>query len=205
MLEKLSLPLLAVGAALVAIGLLWVMIVAFRSGFIKKAMLPVLVILVGAGVALAVPIYNRLNPTQVQTTAQVFGDSITITGATKDQLGVVMGHKGWKSIQAAKANDGPELTDDDLAGLDGMTELEFIDLNGQPVTDATLERLLKLPKLTKLYLARTKVSGETVQKRVLDNPECKLTEIDFRNLTPPVPGKAFREWQAKDTKARKFN
>lgn len=205
MLEKLSLPLLAVGAALVTIGLLWVMIVAFRSGFIKKALLPLLVILVGAGVALAIPIYNRLYPTPTQTTAQVFGDSITITGATKDQLGAVMGHKGWKVIQATKTNDGPELTDDELAGLEGMTELEFIDLNGQPVSDATLERLLKLPKLTKLYMARTKVSGETVQKRVLENPDCKLTEIDFRNLTPAVPGKALREWQAKDTKTRKFN
>jgi hypothetical protein len=201
MLEKLSLPMLAVGAAMVAIGLLWLLIVAFRSGFITKALVPVFVVLLGAGVAIAIPVYNRLNPPPIQATAQVFGDSITITGAKKDQLGVVLGHKEWKTIQAA--NSG--LTDEELAGLDGMTELEFIDLNDNPVTDATLERLLKLPKLTKLYMAKSKVSGETVKKLILDNPECKLTEIDFRGLTPPVAGKSLREWQAKDTKTRKFN
>ena len=202
MLEKLSLPMLAVGAAMVAIGLLWLLIVAFRSGFITKALVPVFVVLLGAGVAIAIPVYNRLNPPPIQATAQVFGDSITITGAKKSELGVVLGHKEWKTIQAA--NSG--LTDEELAGLDGMTELEFIDLNDNPaVTDATLERLLKLPKLTKLYMAKTKVSGESVKKLILDNPECKLTEIDFRGLTPPVAGKSLREWQAKDTKTRKFN
>lgn len=202
MLEKLSLPMLAVGAAMVAIGLLWLLIVAFRSGFITKALVPVFVVLLGAGVAIAIPVYNRLNPPPIQATAQVFGDSITITGAKKSELAVVLGHKEWKTIQAA--NSG--LTDEELAGLDGMTELEFIDLNDNPaVTDATLERLLKLPKLTKLYMAKTKVSGETVKKLILDNPECKLTEIDFRGLTPPVAGKSLREWQAKDTKTRKFN
>ncbi len=202
MLEKLSLPLLAVGAALVAIGLLWLLIVAFRCGFIKKALLPLLVVLVGAGTALAIPVYNRMYPPRIQTTAQVFGDSITITGAKKDQLDVVMGHKGWKTIQAA--NGG--LTDDDLAGLDGMDELKFIDLNdNKPVTDATLERLVKLPKLTKLFAARTGMTADGVKKCILDNPDCKLTELDFRGLTPPVPSKALREWQAKDTAKRKFN
>ena len=201
MLEKLSLPLLAVGAALVAIGLLWLLIVAFRCGFIKRALLPLLLVLVGAGVALAIPVYNRLYPPKVQDTAQVFGDSITITGAKKEHLGVVMGHKEWKTIQAA--NSG--LTDDELAGLDGMTELEFIDLNDNPITDATLERLLKLPKLKKLFAAKTKISGDTVKKLVLENPENKLTEIDFRGLTPPITGKEFREWQAKDPKVRKSN
>lgn len=202
MLEKLSLPMLAVGAALVAIGLLWVMIVAFRSGFIKKALLPLLVILIGAGVALAIPVYNRLYPTPVQSTAQVFGDSITITGATKDQLGVVLGHKGWKTIQAAKAKDAPELTDADLAGLDGMNELQFLDLNDQPVTDATLERLVKLPKLTKLYIARTKVTPDGVKKHLFENKEAKVSELDLSGLE--VPSKAVRDWKNED-KSRKVN
>lgn len=206
MLEKLSLPLLATGAALVAFGLLWVLLVALRCGFIKRALLPLLVVLAGVGVALAIPVYNRMYPPPIQSTAQVFGDSITITGAKKDQLGVVMGHKGWKTIQAASRPTEPlDLTDDDLVGLDGMTELEFIDLSNNPVTDATLERLLRLPKLTKVYLAKTKVSAETVKRLVLENENCKLTEIDFRDLSPPLKGADLRAWQAKDTKVRKFN
>jgi hypothetical protein len=194
MLEKLSLPMLAVGASLVALGLLWVMIVAFRSGFITRALLPLLVILIGAGVALAIPVYNRLYPTPVQSTAQVFGDGITITGATKDQLEVVMGHKGWKTIQAANRKDQPlDLTDEELVGLDGMTELEFINLNGNPITDATLERLVRLPKLTKLYISRTKVTPDGLKKHVFDNGGTTVTEIEISDLN--VPGKVAREWE----------
>lgn len=199
--ETLTLPLFAVGGALLLLGLLWLLVVAFRTGFVKKAILPVLVALLGAAVALYIPVHNMVNKPPPQTTAQVFGDGITITGAAKDQLGVVMGHKGWKYIQAANAG----LTDDQLAGLDGMTELGFIDLNDNPVTDATLERLVKLPKLTKLYAARTQFTADAVKKLVLDNPDCKLTEIDVRGLTPPVPGAALRDWKSKDKDNRKFN
>jgi hypothetical protein len=199
--ETLTLPLLAVGGALLLIGLLWLLVVAFRTGFVKKAMLPVLVVLLGAGVAVFIPVYNKLYPPPVQTTAQVFGDGITITGAAKDQLSVVLGHKGWKYIQAANAG----LTDDQLTGLDGMIELGFVDLNDNPVTDATLERLVKLPKLSKLYAARTQFTADGVKKLVLDNPDCKLTEIDVRGLTPPVPGAALRDWKSKDKDNRKFN
>lgn len=200
--ETITLPLMAVGGALFAIGQLWLLVVAFRTGFIKKALLPVLVVVVGVGVALLVPVSNIIHPPKVQDTAQVFGDGITITGAKKGELGVVLNHKGWKTIQAANVG----LTDEELAGLDGMTELGFIDLNdNKGVTDVTLERLVKLPKLTKLFAARTGMTADGVKKFVLDNPECKLTEIDFRDLTPPVAGKDLRAWKEKDKDNRKFN
>lgn len=192
--EKLTLPLLAVGGVLLFVGLLWLLIVAFRTGFLKKALLPVLVVVVGVAVALFIPVYNKLYPPPVQTTAQVFGDGITITGAKKEQLGVVMGHKGWKTIQAASRPAEPlNLTDDELAGLDGMTELEWINLNGNPVTDATLERLVKLPKLTKIYVARTKITPDALKRLIFDNAETKVTEIDISDLN--VPGKAARDWE----------
>lgn len=204
--ETWTLPLMAVGGALLLFGLLWLLVVAFRTGFIRRAFLPVLVVLLGVSVALFIPVYNRIFPPPLQTTAQVFGDSITVTGATKDQLGVVMGHKGWKTIQAANRPSEPlALTDDELAGLEGMTELEFIDLSNNPVTDATLERLVRLPKLTKLFAPKTRMTADGVKRLVLDNPDCKLAEIDFRDLDPPVPGKSLREWQAKDPTKRKFN
>ncbi|MCU0704995.1 MAG: hypothetical protein MUF18_13545 [Fimbriiglobus sp.] len=204
MLEKLSLAMLALGAAMVVIGLLWLLIVAFRCGFIKRALLPLLVVLVGAGVAIAIPVYNRLYPTPIQTTAQVFGDSITITGANKDQLGLVFGHKGWKTIQAAKAKDAPALTDEELAGLDGMNELQFLDLNDQPVTDTTLERLVKLPKLTKLYIARSRVTPDGIKQFVLENknPDFKVNELDISGID--VPSRAVRDWKNAD-KTRKVN
>jgi hypothetical protein len=192
--ETLAVPLLAVGGVLLLTGLLWLLVVAFRTGFVKRAILPVLVVALGAGVALFIPVYNKVYPPPVQTTAQVFGDGITITGAKKDQLGVVMGHKGWKTIQAASRPSEPlDLTDDQLAGLVGMTELEAINLNGNPVTDATLERLVKLPKLTKIHIARTKISPDGIKKHIFDDADTKVTEIDISELN--VPGKAAREWE----------
>jgi hypothetical protein len=196
--ETWTLPLMAVGGGLLLFGLLWLLVVAFRTGFIKRAFLPVLVVLLGVAVAGFIPVYNTINQPPVQTTAQVFGDSITITGAKKDQLAVVLGHKGWKTIQAANAG----LTDEELTGLDGMSELGFLDLNDNPVTDATLERLVKLPKLTKLFVARTKITPEGVAKHVLTNPDCRLTELDLTGLN--VPGKDIRDWKNAD-KNRKVN
>lgn len=192
--ETLTLPMMAVGGALFVIGQLWLLVVALRTGFIKKALLPVLVVVVGVGVAVFVPVSNIIHPPKVQDTAQVFGDGITITGAKKSELGVVMNHKGWKTIQAANRTEQPlDLTDDDLIGLQGMTELEFINLNGNPVTDVTLERLVALPKLTKVYIARTKITPDGIKKHIFDNPDTKVTEIDISDLN--VPGKVARDWE----------
>ena len=66
-------------------------------------------------------------------------------------------------------------------------------------------RLVKMPNLKKLYAARTKFSASGVTKFVLTNPDCKLLDIDFRGLTPPVPSKALRDWKEKDKDNRKFN
>jgi hypothetical protein len=209
-LEPFAMYFLAAGAALLFTGLMWMLIVAFKTGFIKKAFLPVLVILLGAVVALFVPVMTKVFPKPIDTRVKVeektnaAGETVlelTGTGADTAELKAKLAeHKKYTTIQMA--NKG--FTDDDLKVLDGMDQLTFIDLNDNPVSDATLERLVKLPKLTKLYAARTKISGETVKKLVFDNPECKLTEIDFRGLTPLVPSAAQREWKNAD-KSRKAN
>lgn len=196
--ETYTLPLLAVGGALLALGLIWLLVVAIRTGFLKKAIVPVLLVVVGVAAAGFIPVYNRLYPPPVQTTAQVFGDGITVTGAKAEEFEKVKAHKGWKTIQAANAG----LTDADAAAFDGMAELQFLDLNDNPVTDATLERLVKLPKLTKLFVARSKITADGVKKHVLENADCKVTEIDLTGLN--VPGKAVRDWKTAD-KSRKAN
>jgi hypothetical protein len=205
------LPLIGIGGVLLLIGLIWLLVVAIRTGFFRKAIFPVFLIVLGVAVAVAGPVYNRLYPPPIDTKVKVevketdAGESVrelTGTGANIDELKARLAEsKNYAIIQIADKG----FTDDDLAILDGMDKLTFIDLNDNPVTDATLERLVKLPKLTKLFAARTKFTADAVKKLVLENPDCKLTEIDFRGLTPPVPGKALREWQAKDPKNRKFN
>lgn len=208
--EKLSLPLLAVGGALLLVGLLWLMVVAFRTGFLKKALLPVLVVLLGVITAGFIPVYNTVYKPPVQTTAQEekkttasgqVEERITLTGAVRDEYAKLKAGSKYAVIQWANA----DVTDEDAAVLADQTELREVDLSNSQVTDATLERLVKLPKLTRLYAAKTKMTADGVKKLVLDNPDCKLTEIDVRGLTPPVPGAALRDWKSKDKDNRKFN
>lgn len=209
--ETWTLPLLAAGGGLLAVGLLWLLIAAIRTGFFRKAILPVFLIVLGVAVAGFIPVYNRLYPPPPDTKVKVeekktdTGETVQeLTGTGADTAQVkekLAASKNYAVIQIA--NKG--FTDDDLAVLDGMEKLTFLDVTDNPVTDATLERLVKLPKLTKLYAARTKMTADGVKKHVLDNPDCTLTEIDVRGLTPPVPGAALREWKAKDKDARKFN
>lgn len=209
--DRFVFPLLIAGMAVAAIGLLWLLVRAFRTGFVAKAILPVLVVAIGLAVAGFGPVYNRVVKPPVDTKVKVeekvtsTGETVqelTGTGADTDELKAKLAAaKHYSVIQIADKG----LTDDDLTVLEGMDRLTFIDLNDNPVTDATLERLVKLPSLTRLYAARTGMTATGVKQHVLDNPECKLTEIDFRGLTPPVSGKDLREWKAKDKDRRKFN
>jgi hypothetical protein len=208
--EQYTLPLLAVGGALLALGLIWLLVVAIRTGFLKKALIPVFLIVLGVAVAGFIPVYNRLYPPPVQTTAQEekkattdgkVEERLTLTGAVRDEYAKLKTGTKYAVVQWANA----DVTDDDAAVLADQTELREVDLSNSQVTDATLDRLVKLPKLTKLFAAKTKMTADGVKRLVLDNPDGKLTEIDFRGLTPPVPGAALRDWKNKDKDHRKFN
>jgi hypothetical protein len=208
--ERLILPLIIAGAVLLLIGWVWLVAQAIQTGFLRKAIFPAIVILLGIALIVTGPVYNRLYPPPVDTKVKVDDvktetgevvQELTGTGAdTKDLQQKMAAGKHFAVIQIANKN----FTDDELAVLTTMEKLTFLDINDNPVTDTLLEQLVKLPKLTKLFAARTKFTADGVKKFVLDNPDCKLTEIDFRGLVPPVSGKLLREWQAKDP-ARKFN
>jgi hypothetical protein len=204
--EYLTLPLLATGGGILFIGLIWLLVVAFKTGFFLKALLPVLVILIGAGTALFIPVWNRLHPPpadtkgageQKKTQEGVVEERLTLTGAKREEYAKLVGRR-FAVIQWANA----DVTDDDAATLADQTELREVKLNDAQVTDATLERLMKLPKLDKLYIARTKITPDAVVRLVFDNPASKVDEIDIGGLN--VPGKAVRDWKNAD-KTRKAN
>jgi len=206
-LEPYTLYFIAAGAALLLFGLIWLLVVAFKTGFIKKAFLPVLVVLLGVAVALFVPVSGKLFPKPIQTTGvtekktDAQGNTIellTLTGAKREEYAKLKSGTKYAVIQWANK----DVTDDDAAVLADQTELRELKLNDSQVTDATLERLVKLPKLTKLYIARTKITPDGVQKHILGNADCKLDEIDVTDLN--VPGKAVRDWKNAD-KNRKAN
>jgi hypothetical protein len=196
-LEPYTLYFLGGGAACLMVGLILLLVAAFKTGFFKKALLPVLLVLLGAAIALFVPVSTKLFPKPVQTTGvtekktDAQGNEelrLTLTGAKREEYARLKAAK-YAVVQWANS----DVTDDDAAALAEQSELRELKLNDAQVTDVTLERLVKLPKLTKLYIARTRVTPDGVVKHIFNNPACKLVEIDLN-----VPGKAVRDWKAAD-------
>lgn len=211
--EQITLILLIAGGVIIVIGWIWLLIRCFRPllAFLKQAFAPVLLIFIGVSLALFGPVYNKIYPVKPDTSKQEVevarpdgSIEISVTLGRKKEVEWLKGYKLANRIQLN--NLVLELTDDEVKDiLDGRENLTFIDLGDNPVTDVTLERLVKMPNLKKLYAPRTKMTAEGVVKFVLTNPDCKLIEIDFRGLTPAVSGKALRDWKEKDKDNRKFN
>lgn len=200
---------LATGAAVLVVGVVWLLLVAFKTGFLKKALLPVLVVLFGVAIALFVPAKGLFFPKPIQTTGVTekktdaqgnVEERLTLTGAKPEEY-VKLKSAKYAVVQWANA----DVTDDDAAALTAQTELRELDLSNSQVSDATLEKLVASPKLTKLFASKTKMTADGVKKHVLDNPDCKLTEIDFRGLTPPVKSADLRAWKEKDKDNRRYN
>jgi hypothetical protein len=211
--EQITLILLIAGGVIIVIGWIWLLIRCFRPlmAFLKQAFAPVLLIVIGVSLALFGPVYNKLYPTKADTkameTEKKDDKGNTEQGETVGRRKDIEKLKTDKSAERLQLNEAKlQLTDDEVKDiLDGRDNLTYLDISDNPVTDVTLERLIKMPNLKKLYAARTKMTSEGVVKFVLTNPDCKLLEIDFTGLTPAVPGKALREWKAKDRNNREYN
>ena len=211
--ERITLILMIAGGIVAAIGWLWMVIRCFRPllAFLKQAFAPVFLILIGVSLALFGPVYNKIYPAKpdakaVETVKQDDKGN-TEQGETVSRRKDIEKLKSDKTADRLQLNIPKlELTDDEVKEiLEGRDNLTYLDVSNQFITDVTLERLVKMPNLKKLYASKTKITADGVAKFVLTNPDCKLTEIDFSGLTPPVPSKALREWKEKDKDNRKFN
>jgi len=231
--EKITTILVIAGTVVMLLGLIWLIARAFGTSKLwgwlglffvvpvlvpiftlfqfKRAFAPLVIVLLGAAIAGFGPIYNLSFPT-TQDKSPGTAAKTNVSGGTEQSLTVgrrkdIEDLKADKTATRLQLNEKKlELTDDEVAEIiAGRENLIFIDLGDNPVTDATLEKLVKLPKLEKLYAPRTKMTADGVVKFILDNPDCKIKEIDFRGLNPAVPGKALRDWKAKDKDNRKFN
>lgn len=211
--EEITLILLIAGGVIAFIGWIWLLIRCFRPlmAFLKQAFAPVFLIFIGVCLALFGPVYNKIYPAKPDTkaveTEKKDEKGNTEQGETVGRRKDIEKLKTDKTAERLQLNEAKlQLTDDEVKEiLDGRDNLTFIDLGDNPVTDVTLERLVKMPNLKKLYAPRTKITADGVVKFVFANPDCKLTEIDFRGLTPPVPGKVQREWIDNDKANRKAN
>ncbi|WP_254509289.1 leucine-rich repeat domain-containing protein [Anatilimnocola floriformis] len=56
------------------------------------------------------------------------------------------------------------LTDESLAALAGMPQLEFLNLNESDITDASIPMLHQFPKLRELHIVKSKLSADGIMK-----------------------------------------
>ncbi len=94
----------------------------------------------------------------------------------------------------------PDVTDETLVHLRGLTDLASLDLNDTQITDAGLPLLGQLPKLETLRLRGTKITDAGFRKYLAD--KASLREVDVRGTQ--VSGQTMRAWKALDREHRKF-
>ncbi|HKB03955.1 MAG TPA: hypothetical protein VKD90_17160 [Gemmataceae bacterium] len=219
--ESVGFAILIGGAAVIAIGFLWLVRRAFGTsawwgvgvllvaplGLVyaaihrRRALGPALVMLLGGAVMASPVVVNRVyQPPKVAITEERDGETRgTLTGATEtDVVAYLRAHRDDAVLQMANRAD---VTDAVLIEhVAGMPNLRELDLNDTPVSDDGLAVLASLPKLQKLRIARTKATPAGVAKHVLTSPT--IVEIDVGGLN--VPARALRDWKNADPARRKY-
>ncbi|HVK14002.1 MAG TPA: leucine-rich repeat domain-containing protein [Gemmataceae bacterium] len=175
--------------------------VVYAIAYRRRALGPVLVMLLGGAVMASSIVINRVyQPPKEAVTEDKGGESRgTLTGASEtDVVAYLKAHRNAAVLQMANRAD---VTDTVLIEhVGGMPNLGELDLNDTPVTDAGLAVLASLPKLEKLRIARTRATADGVANHVLTSPT--IVEIDVGGLN--VPGKALRDWRNADPMRRKY-
>ncbi len=219
--ETVGFAILAAGAAVAAAGFLWLVVRAFRTRvwwglgvFLvppvglafaavhrRRALAPLLVVLLGLAVTASPVVINRVyQPPREAVVEQKDGETRgTLTGATAtDVVGYLKAHRGDAVLQMANRTDVTDAVL--LEHVAGMPNLRELDLNDTPVTDAGLAAVETLPKLESLRIARTRATPEGVARHVLASKT--LVEVDVGGLRVPAP--ALRAWKNADPARRKY-
>jgi hypothetical protein len=220
--EQTLFAVMAVGLAIVAIGYIWLVIRAFRTGFwwgvatvllgplgglvfflahYGRAAAPIGAMLVGGLIAVTPIVYTTLVPPPKVAVTEDKGDEKhgTLTGASETNLVEYL--KANRELAVLQMAGRTEVTDEVMAEyVRGMPNLRELDVNDTPVTDKGLEVLASLPKLETVRIARTKATPEGVQKHVLSLKGLKNVDVGGLN----VPSKVLREWKNADAANRKY-
>jgi hypothetical protein len=211
--ENLGPYFLGAGAALVMVGLVMLVAAAFRQRLawglstllivpaplfvlrhFRRALRPMLVMLLGVAVAATPVVVNRfyrfgvdLGPRESRVGDEMH---ITLTGwePQNRDYSVLRFRPDTAVLQMAN----PDVTDQTLDNLRGLKKLRSLDLSNTQITDDGLQVLKELPHLEVLFLNGTKVTDAGVRAGVF--PIESLRELSVRNTA--VTKKTRDEWRA---------
>jgi Leucine Rich repeat len=200
-------PLLLAGLAVTALGGLWLVGRAVRDWRwwmlaapvtlpvylvrrTRRALGPILVIILGAALATAPAVIDRLVPIDLgPRDKMVDGERhLTLTGWDRTDYADLLRQKpDTVVLQMANA----DVTDETLALLKDMTKLRKLDVRDTQVTDAGLWKLTALPALRELDVSGTKVTDQGVRDVLTLLPELKRLWVERTAVTAA----AARDWQ----------
>ena len=200
------------GVVLAAIGLLWLIVAAFRVRWYwglavllfpplglafalrirvrEGAAWPLAVLAVGLAVGSAPILYNKLTPIDLGPYEKRVGDELhlTLTGWDRRDYSILAARPGAAVLQMAN----PDVTDKTLAHLKGMTRLRELDLSNTQVDDDGLGELEGLTALESLRLKGTKITDEGFRRWLA--PREAIIQLDLQGTR--VTRESGKAWKA---------
>lgn len=172
----------------------------FIGRHFRKALAPLLVFLLGAGLAggtWGANYYYAHHASLGPREKMVDGERhIALTDWDGDDYEILTAKPDTVVLQMAN----PNVTDQTLDYLQAMTGLRELDLNYTQVTDEGLRTLSQLPRLRILRLRKTRVTDQGFRDYFGDKDS--LLEVDLRETT--VASKTLRDWKNKKKDTRKY-
>jgi hypothetical protein len=161
----------------------------FVSKHPKQSRIPVGLLLLGALLAAGPPLYDLLRPIDLGPRERVVGGEthLTLTGWDRKDYSVL----GRKPEVVVLQMANPDVTDETLAYLKGMSRLRELDLSGTKITDAGLAMLRGLPALESLRLRDTGVTDEGFRDSLATMEKLRL--LDLRGTK--VSSDAVEKWK----------
>ncbi len=214
--------LVAIGLVVFLIGSLWFLIRAFRthlgwgllvlafpflghiafaSFHLRKALVPLILIVVGATLG-GVPL--TFGPLQDYFLHQegrfrwMEGDQyLNLTGWSNRDYSILKRKRDIAVLELGNA----DVTDGLLVELKEMPYLKELTLNDSQVSDQAFGTLRSLEKLQRLRMARTKITKEGLESFLADPPP-ELKEIDVSGNK--IPTSVLRKWKNADPENRDY-
>jgi hypothetical protein len=221
--EVVGVGLLFAGLILVFVGLLALIIQAYRSsGFLLAALL---ILTTPPGPLIyglshfrksVKPFVFILSGLLIGAVPFAFSHGLELLMGLGERERIIAGERhlvltGWDrpdySILASREDvvvlemGNPNVDDQTLKLLLPLTKLRELTLNDSAISDEGLRLLRQLPSLQSLRIARTKITKEGVAE-FLANPPAKLKELDVSGNS--IPASALRKWKNQEPETRRY-
>lgn len=221
--EVVGVGLLFGGLLLLVIGLLWLIIQAYRSsGFLLAALL-LLTTPLGPLVYGLLHFRKSLRPLVLILSGLIIGaipfafsHGLELLMGLGERERIIAGERhlvltGWDrpdySILSSRTDvvvlemGNPNVDDQTLKLLVPLTKLRELTLNDSVISDEGLKLLRQLPTLESLRIARTKITKEGVAEFLAD-PPAKLKDLDVSGNS--IPASALRKWKNQEPENRRY-